>query len=643
MCGIVGFWDFRQQYKPNESASILEAMTGTLMHRGPDGQGLWHDPQKGLYFGHTRLAIVDLSAAGHQPMVSPSKAAVLTYNGEIYNAPELRAELQKKGCVFRGHSDTEVLLHACEQWGVESAVQQLMGMFAFAYWDARTNALFLVRDRIGIKPLYYGIHNQVLFFSSELKALHKHPKFLKALNLEAVGSFLKYGYVPCPDSIFKDIFKLEPGTVKIFKTEKATTVMHEKTVQYWDLKTIAQHSKKETTSVAEYEALIEDAVQRRMLADVPLGAFLSGGIDSSLVVALMQKNSFSKINTFSIGFKEQSYDEAPHAKAVAMHLGTEHHELYVSEQDMLSVIPSLSMIYDEPFADSSQIPTYLVSKLARQKVTVSLSGDGGDELFGGYPRYVFASYYENKLFKIPPFFRKKIGFLLKSIRPSVYERLSKWPFFKIQNLSWKVYKVADWALASSAMELYLSLIQLWSCPETILNPNIVSHSHGDASFRTIKELPIFFETMQLMDQLYYLPDDILTKVDRASMSLGLEARVPLLDHRVIEKSWTLPLESKIIGTQGKQLLKQILYQYVPSSLIDRPKRGFGIPLNDWLRQSTGPLREWAESLLNHQSLSDSGIFNVQAVRNQWERYLRGQEQPYIWSVLILQDWIKTWL
>jgi asparagine synthase (glutamine-hydrolysing) len=605
MCGLTGF--VAGAATPEEMLATLRGMATCLVHRGPDDSGEWIDAGAGAAIGFRRLAIIDLSPAGHQPMLSHSGRYVVTLNGEIYNFEELRRELRAE---WRGHSDTEVMAAAFDAWGVEKAVSRFNGMFAIAVWDREARRLHLVRDRMGVKPVYYGFSGDAFLYGSELKALRHYPGFAPRIDERAVHLFLRFMYVPAPLTIYEGIAKLMPGTMLTFDAATRTT----RTATYWSARDAAAHGAAnrfrgpEEEASRQLEALLRDAVRIRMVADVPLGVFLSGGVDSSLVTALMQAQSAEPVRSFSIGFAEAKYNEAHHAAAVAKHLGTAHTELTMTEKDAFDVIPRLPAMYDEPFADSSQIPTHLVSALARKHVTVSLSGDGGDEVFGGYRRY-FAGQGALRLFKLtPPPLRWPIGFALRAIPED------------------RVRKVARMLRANDPDRLYFELVSHWPSRET-------AAVEDRASWPPLDD-PV--ERMMYLDQVSYLPDDILVKVDRASMAVSLEAREPLLDYRLVEFAWTLPLSMKVRGGKGKRVLRRVLYRYVPEELIERPKMGFGIPLEQWLR---GPLREWAESLLDPKELR---YVDAPAVRAMWDEHLAGRDrQFYIWAVLMLQAWLRA--
>lgn len=640
MCGIAGLWDPAR--RGGDLAQSLRAMTDAMAYRGPDSSGYWHDDEAGLALGHRRLAIVDLTAAGHQPMVSAEGRWVLTYNGEIYNADALRPELEAIGATFRGHSDTEVLIEACARWGVEATLPRLIGMFAFALWDSHERRLYLVRDRLGIKPLYWGWFGTHLLFGSELKALREHSGWTPEIDRNAVASFMRHNYVPGPYTIYRDVSKLPPGCLAICRPGQPPEVK-----PYWALSDVVEaglanrSAMSETEAIDALEDLLGDAVRRRMVADVPLGAFLSGGIDSSTVVALMQAHATRPVRTFSIGFHEHGYNEAQHAKEVAAHLGTDHTELYVDPAQARDVIPHLPDMFDEPFADSSQIPTYLVSEMTRRHVTVALSGDGGDELFAGYVRYFQAMKLFPVLERIPVGGRAMMSTLLRSLSPATWSTL-----FRVVPDRWrvpqpgdKVHKLAG-ILEESPSDYYRYLVSHWRQPdELVTDAREYRGLLWDQSVRDRVPDPI--EWMQYLDTLTYLPDDILTKVDRASMAVSLEARVPLLDHRVVEFAWTLPTSLKVRDGAGKWALRQVLTRYVPNKLINRPKMGFGVPIDSWLR---GPLREWAETLLDEKRLAQEGFFWPEMVRNIWTEHLNGKvnHQYLLWDVLMFQAWRERW-
>ncbi|MFI5057718.1 MAG: asparagine synthase (glutamine-hydrolyzing) [Candidatus Acidiferrales bacterium] len=642
MCGIAGFWQTKRGTE--EPLVILNRMGAALAHRGPDDSGTFHDAATGIGLAFRRLSILDLSPEGHQPMHSASGRYVIIFNGEVYNFEEIRAELGTRQ--WRGHSDTEVMLEAIERWGLEPAAQRFVGMFAFALWDRKERKLYLVRDRLGIKPLYYGHVGGDFVFASELKAIRQHPDFYSDIDRDVLALYLRHNYVPTPHCIYKGMYKLPPGFIlRLDSVENPPQLQ-----RFWSAREVARKGLESPLRMGAPEAIEELqrqlllAVRLRMIADVPLGAFLSGGIDSSTVVALMQAQSSRPVKTFTIGFHEDAYNEATHAKAVAKRLGTDHTELYLTSQDALNVVPLLPSMYDEPFSDSSQIPTYLVSKLARESVTVSLSGDGGDELFGGYNRYLYTRRIWTLLKALPKSARKAATQLLRAASPSSIDRC----FQLLRPIlpgrlrpaipGDKAHKLAALLSVDSPEALYYRALSHWENPtEIVLNshePGTVLASIAESSWPSNIE-----EVMMLTDQLNYLPDDILTKVDRASMAVSLEARVPLLDHRVVEFAWKLPLHFKIHNGNSKWILRQILYNYVPRELVERPKMGFGVPIDRWLR---GPLRAWAEDLLSERSLEQHGLLNIDLIRLKWQEHLSGFRnwQYLLWDILAFQDWFR---
>ncbi len=632
MCGIAGFIT-SSGFSKDDLENRVNLMNRTMIYRGPDDEGAWVDEKSGIALAQGRLSIQDLSEAGHQPMHSSNDRWVIVYNGETYSNKELMPQLESKGIKFRGHSDTEVMLEAFDAWGVEKAVKQFIGMFAFALWDKKEKVLYLVRDRLGIKPLYWFYDKGTLAFASELKALRAYPDFAYPMDQHALAAYLRYGYVPAPYSIHKNVHKLLPGTILSFKQGEQPKIH-----TYWSLKNVIQDGRKQTNegSIEELHDLLKDAVKRRMIADVPYGAFLSGGIDSSLVVALMQAQSTKPVKTFTIGFTEHDFNEAPHAKAIAQHLGTEHTELYITPTEAQNVIPKLPSMYDEPFADVSQIPTFLVSQLARQHVTVALSGDGGDELFAGYNRYVLGEKLWKQCQRLPV--RKTIGHVLSHIPRGVWKTLEVLLPKRYKSLrpADRIARITHMLKSKTPQDLYLCLISQW------LDPNALLKAKLEPELSAYKEsvfLPNFVEKMQYIDAMTYLPDDILVKVDRASMAVSLEARVPLLDHRVVAWAWQQPLASKIHDHQGKLQLREILKKYVPTELFERPKMGFGVPIDSWLR---GDLRDWAEDLLDGNSLGE--IVDIQPIHQAWDDHVKGRanHQYPLWTILMLQAWRREW-
>ena len=646
MCGITGFLALSHSHSSEELQALVTRMADTICHRGPDDSGDWLDAQSGIALGFRRLAILDLSPAGHQPMLSADERYVMLFNGEVYNFSELRRELEGSGHLFRGHSDTEVMLAAISQWGIESAVKRFNGMFAIALWDRRERALTLIRDRIGIKPLYYGWMGDVFLFGSELKALRAHPAFRAEIDRDALALYLRHNYIPAPYSIYRGVFKLTPGTFLTIRADSRP--VQDQPQVYWSARQIVESGLARPFEGNEQEAVealdtqLRRSVGLRMIADVPLGAFLSGGVDSSTIVALMQAQSHRPVKTFTIGFHESGFDEAKYAKAVARHLGTDHTELYVSPEQARAVIPLLPKLYDEPFADSSQIPTFLVSQLARRHVTVSLSGDGGDELFGGYNRYFMLDAIWKRIGWIPLSLRKLASSAAKAVPTRLWPILFR--FFPdladFPNPADKAQKLAEIIASPSPEAIYLDLVSHWKQPASVvLNAHEPATALLDRSHWA--DLTSFTDQMMFLDLITYLPGDILDKVDRASMGNSLEVRAPFLDdHQTLEFAWSLPRQYKIRGGQGKWILRQVLYRYVPRELIERPKMGFGVPIDSWLR---GPLREWAESLLDESRLRREGFFDPQPIRQKWVEHLSGRRnwQYYLWDILIFQSWLET--
>jgi len=618
-------------------------MTRSLRHRGPDDMGVWVKPEAGVGMGHCRLAIIDLSPTGHQPMVSRDGHYVLCFNGEIYNFKELRKELEQSGCRFHGQSDTEVILKSCEAVGVEKTLERIEGMFAFALWDNRRRRMVLARDRVGIKPLYWGRFNHLFIFGSELKALRAHPGWQPEISRAAVTAYLRFLYVPAPLSIYEGVFKLEPGQYLTYDTDGTLTLS-----RYWDAKAMVCESATAPMDLSDGEAeerldeVLRKAVARQMVSDVPLGTLLSGGIDSSAVTAIMQACSSRPVKTFSIGFNYLPGNEAPFAAEVAKHLGTDHTELYVDAEQARAVIPLLDTLYDEPFADSSGIPTFLLAKLARQQVRVALSGDGGDELFAGYRRYLRAVQFRRRYGRIPRWVASRASKLIRSVPSEVWESLwalapsrlrPSCPADRMEVLASDLSR-ADW------LQMYLRYVTSWD-PSACMVTGSGGLRNDVWDPRLTEELPGFLECIQYIDFVTYLPDDILTKVDRATMAVGLEARVPLLDEKAVGFVWRLPRRMKLRHGITKWLLRRVLSRYVPTALFERPKMGFSIPLGMWLR---GPLREWSESYLSASRLAESGLFRTEVIRLKWQQHLegRGNMQDFIWPILMFQTWAERW-
>jgi asparagine synthase (glutamine-hydrolysing) len=633
MCGIAGFLR-PGGFPAADAGSILERMSALLSHRGPDDSGRWVDGPAGIALGHRRLSVLDLSPAGHQPMVSASGRYTIIFNGEIYNHAGMRAEIARPESAprWRGHSDTEILLSAFDQWGIEESLKKTIGMFAFALWDSQECRLTLARDRLGEKPLYYGWQGDVLLFGSELKALRAHPAFRNGIDRGVLAAYFQHGYIPAPHSIYQGIFKLPPGTYLHFSGQERDGIARPRV--YWSLSDVAARGLADPFAGSDAEAVkrldseLLRAVAGQCIADVPLGAFLSGGTDSSTVVALMQAQSSRPIKTFTIGFHESEYNEAEHAKSLARQLGTDHTELFVTAREAMDVIPRMASIYDEPFGDSSAIPTFLVSQLARRHVTVALSGDGGDELFGGYARYKRTSDIWSVVRRVPLGARKWL-----SIGANAFSRRSR-----AMPMRDKVARLAQYLESKNAAAVYRAQMgQRSGARELVIgNGGCVSEPAVQSPFSSDD----IYSTMMYVDTSTYLPDDILVKVDRAAMSVGLETRVPMLDHRVVEFAWQLPLRMKVRGRTSKWLLKEVLRKYVPDALPERKKMGFGLPVSQWLR---GPLREWAETLLCEDRLRREGFLHPKVAREEWSLHLAGDSTcgDRVWHMLAFQAWLAS--
>jgi asparagine synthase (glutamine-hydrolysing) len=638
MCGIVGAYGpagARQEW--------LEAGCALLHHRGPDDRGVWRDLAAGIGLGQTRLAIQDVSVAGRQPMASQCGRYHLVFNGEIYNHLQLRAVLPARA--WAGHSDTETLLACLALWGIARTLPATVGMFAFALFDSLERRLFLARDRFGEKPLYYGYAADTLVFASEPKAVRAATAFDATIDLEALGLYMRHGYVPAPHSIYATLRKISPGCWIEITPEQLATRTLPSPVPYWSAIGTAAESAGNPLELGDLEAVdalervLGDAVRGQMLADVPLGAFLSGGIDSSTIVALMQVHSSRPVRTFSIGFEDSTYDESKHARAVAAHLGTDHTELKLHASDALALVPRIPRIYDEPFADASQLPTLLIAQLARRQVTVALSGDGGDELFGGYNRYFLGARAWSHLARLPRAVRCGIAQGLRAVSPAAWDRCAALlpSRYRPYLAGDKVHKIAGVLAANDGEQFYARLVSQWWDESLVLGlksqtaaPRLAEHwPAGDLTQR-----------MMLSDTITYLPDDILVKVDRAAMAVSLETRVPMLDHRVFEFAWRLPMRMKMRNGQGKWLLRQLLHRHVPPRLVERPKMGFAVPLDAWLR---GPLRDWAENLLAEPRLQGEGFLDAGIVRGRWQEHLAGRRnwQYQLWNVLMFEAWLEA--
>jgi len=637
MCGLSGIIDPKSGLTSDQLRAIAAAMSRTLAHRGPDAEGLLIDAPNGIAFAHRRLAIVDLTPTGAQPLASSDGRYTCIYNGEIYNFQDLRQELAALGRRFRGTSDTEVFVEACAEWGPENAIARLNGMFAIVLWDARERAVVLARDHLGIKPLYYAATGDRLWFASELKAFRHCPGWRPTLDVDALAAYMRHGYVPGPGTIFRDVYKLPPAHLMRWRAGAP-----EQPRAYWDLRRAAEQGAAKARAARfdlheaedRLDALLRDAVRRQMVADVPLGAYLSGGIDSSAVVALMQAQSNRPVRSFTVGFREQSHDESAHARAIARHLGTDHTEMTVTPDDALAVVPRLPEIYDEPFADSSQIPTFLLSALTRKHVTVTLTGDGGDEAFAGYSRYAWAETLWRWLGPVPAGLRSTAAAGLKALNgtPSLWLPAG---------LADKPRKLAEVLACPNQTALYRRLLSQWTEPAELVPA-------GKERFTPVwdeeleRALPELTLRCQYVDAATYLPDDILVKLDRAAMAASLEGRVPLLDYRVVEHAWSLPAEMRLAHGKGKRLLRRVLARYVPEAMFERPKMGFGVPIGRWLR---GPVRDWAADLLDPARLKADGIIDPAPVASAWAEHQSGRRdwQYPIWTVLMFQAWKRRWL
>lgn len=658
MCGLTGI--FCSTYSENIFEKVSK-MTSVLSHRGPNDKGIWFD--QNIALGHRRLAILDLSVSGSQPMKSECGRYVLVYNGEIYNHLNIRNKLEIEGIApkWRGHSDTETLLVAIKSWGLDKTLTETHGMFALALWDKKMKTLSLARDRMGEKPLYWGWAGKDFIFGSELKALQAHPNFQKNICSKALLQYLRFMYIPAPRCIYTSIFKLEPGTILLVNGDPPTTESNEpirpgenyeniSIHKYWNYdEEISRGSlnpiKDDSEAVSTTSKILSKAVKGQMISDVPLGAFLSGGIDSSTIVALMQEQSQRPIKTFTIGFEENDLDESSHAAKVAKHLGTDHNEIFITDSEARDVIPNLTWLYDEPFADSSQIPTYLVCQSARQHLTVALSGDGGDEIFGGYNRHIFGPKLWRGLSFLPNNMRKIIAYIIQMFPESAWDRLGGvYNLFRsgsmgISNVGAKTHIFGEsLKLIENFDDFYRNMVSVWIEPEKLLKENVTEPVSQLDDIIPNLVMKNSADIMMYQDIRSYLPDDILCKVDRASMGVSLETRAPFLDKDVISLSTRLPINMKIKKGQGKWVLRQVLNKYVPQNLFDRPKSGFAIPIGAWLR---GPLRDWAESLLSNERFIEDGTFNIEAINNQWKEHLSGHKDnsKKLWVILMFQAWM----
>jgi asparagine synthase (glutamine-hydrolysing) len=652
MCGITGILDSQRATGADTLTGCVRSMSDAIRHRGPDGAGAWVDADAGVALGHRRLAILDLSAEGHQPMASVDGRYVIAFNGEIYNFAALREQEDRATAApprWRGHSDTEILLALIARVGVEQALTRCNGMFAIAIWDRAERELWLARDRAGEKPLYYGWCGSQFLFGSELKALRAHPAWHASLDHRALALFLRHGYVPAPYSAYQGIAKLAPASfLRVPAGARPGDLLTQNS--YWSPADVvarglhAPHTGGDAAVLEQLDALLRDAVALRMVADVPLGAFLSGGIDSSLIAGMMQAQSTRPVRTFSIGFHEAAFNEAEHAREVAAHLGTAHTEFYVTAEEARNVIPLLPGMYDEPFADSSQIPTHLVCALARQHVTVALTGDGGDELFGGYQRYFIGRDMWRRLAPVPRSLRRGLATGITALSPDRWNMVARTlgPVLprrlRRPDVGAMAHKVARVLGASDASAFYLGLVSQEDAPHALIGA--AEHPTWLSGLHALPELPTLTDRMMFLDFVTYLPDDILVKVDRAAMAVALEGRIPLLDHRVIEFAWQLPMAMKVRDGQGKWALRQLLDRYVPRILVDRPKTGFGVPIDQWLR---GPLRSWADDLLSPDRLRAQGLLDVAWVRRVWAGHLSGAVPAHywLWNILMLQSWLDA--
>ena len=648
MCGIAGFIS---PYLSRDSFNkTITCMIDKLGHRGPDDKGIWFDTKSGVALAHSRLSIIDLSKAGHQPMISSCKRFYIVFNGEIYNHKMLREELPDS-IKWRGHSDTETLINGISYWGLERTLSKLVGMFSFALWDIEQKKLTLVRDRLGEKPLYFGFIGKTMVFGSELKSMEVFPEKSLEIDKNSLETYIRFGYIPAPLSIYKGIYKLSPGNFIEISIEDVMARSVHNIRQYWSLEEVIHNkqanpflgSKADATDYLEI--LLKDSISGQILADVPLGAFLSGGIDSSSLVSIMQSQSRDPVNTFTVGFEEFHYDESKSAQKVSSFLGTNHREYIMSPNDAINIIPDLPAIYDEPFSDVSQIPTFWVSKFASNNVKVCLSGDGGDELFCGYSRHIAGPRIWKILKNIPIPLRKIIANFIQNFPPSSWDRFYYYceifipRHLRINFPGLKLYKISELINTQTLKEVYLALISSWSSSENIMLKNSQSLGKEALEFENIKQIDAHHQ-MMYMDTLNYLPNDILVKVDRASMASSLETRLPLLDHRIVEFAWSIPLEMKLQNKRSKWLLREVLKRYLPYNLIDRPKSGFAVPIAKWLK---GPLKNWADELLDEKLIDSQEFLSSKSIKSIWNEHLSGKQNwsKKLWTILMFQSWLKA--
>mgnify|MGYP001345641291 CR=1 FL=1 len=647
MCGIAGF--ISPNLSENSLKETITLMISKLEHRGPDDKGIWFDYSSGIALAHSRLSIVDLSKAGHQPMISSCERYLIVFNGEIYNHKLLRKKLPD-WIIWKGNSDTETLINGISHWGLEKTLSKTVGMFAFAVWDREQKKLTLARDRFGEKPLYFGFRGKTLIFSSELKSIEAFPDTSPNIDMNSLEMYLRYGYIPAPLSIYKGIHKLIPGNYLEFSMKDFYAGLIPSSKKYWSLESIIKKKQaypflgSNKDAIDHLESLLRETISGQLLGDVPVGAFLSGGIDSSTVVSIMQSQSRNALNTFTVGFEEVEFDESKSAKIISSLIGTNHSELIVSPNDAMRIIPDLAEIYDEPFSDVSQIPTYLISKFAANRLKVCLSGDGGDELFCGYSRHIVGPRIWRILNKIPYSLRKAIAYFIHQISPTTWDNFYYLfevflpNHLRINLPGLKIYKISDLINSETLYEVYLSLLSSWSSPQNILLNYDSSLNNSSFEFCNLN-LHDSHHQMMYFDSKNYLPNDILVKLDRAAMASSLETRLPFLDHRIIEFAWSTPLEMKLKNSRSKWLLREVLKKYLPENLIDKPKRGFTVPIGDWLR---GPLKYWANELLDEKNISSQKYFSYNSIKTKWDEHISGKHDwsKQLWTILMFQSWLQ---